>query len=190
MPNKIRAFIAVELEPALKDRISEIQSELKKTDADIKWVNPNNIHLTLKFLGYVEEKKLEEIKHAIEKIAKDFLNFSIETSQIGIFPEKGTPRVIWIGIKKGKEILTKIAFELKEEIAKLGIPKEDRPFQSHATIGRIKSSKNKDKLISKINEINQTIKPQVQDASEIILFQSTLSPLGPTYTKLYKANFK
>ncbi|MEW5758448.1 MAG: RNA 2',3'-cyclic phosphodiesterase [Candidatus Omnitrophota bacterium] len=190
MPSKIRAFIAIELESKVKDKISQIQNILQKTNADAKWVNPKNIHLTLKFLGYIDQEKSEKIKQVIDQTAENFQSFSIETSQIGIFPQKGTPRVIWIGIKKGKETLEKITSKIEEKIEKLGIKKENRPFQSHATIARIRSPKNKQILLTEIKRINEAIDTEIQTISAIALFRSTLSPSGPTYSLIHKAKLQ
>lgn len=188
----MRAFIAIELPQEIKDFLSSIQEQLKSTAADIKWVAPQNIHLTLKFLGEVDDKKLEKIMDILKYISKDKNAFYIRLSSVGAFPKTNFPRVIWIGLDKGDEETKQIAKALEEEIAKIGIPKEARPFSSHITIGRVRSGLNRDKLVKQLMDLadspgKKTLEFKVTTLS---LFKSTLTPKGPIYENLKEVHLK
>lgn len=179
----IRAFIAVEIDPPNKQKLSELISLLKKTDTDVKWVNENQMHLTLKFLGDIEETKVGGVSRALESIIKDFKKFTISFSKIGAFPNINKPRVIWIGIDEGKDTLKLLADKIDSELGKIGFEKEKREFKSHLTLGRVRSIKN----ISELADLIQKTDFQSQDKikiSSLILFQSTLTPKGAIYAPL------
>lgn len=191
MQDTIRAFIAIEIDEAVRGEVSAILADLKRCVADVKWVSPENIHLTLKFLGDVKKDGIEEIKNALKVAASRAGHFNISLSEIGAFPNLNSPRVIWLGIKEGADESAKLANEIEGQLVKLGLPKENRPFSSHLTLGRIGSPKGRQELKEIIETLNknpsparETIKSSVK---HITLFQSTLTPKGPIYTNLYEA---
>lgn len=188
----MRAFIAIELPKDLKNALSQLQEQLRKTAADVKWVQPDNIHLTLKFLGEIDEKKLDKISLILDKIAISNKCFQISFSTLGAFPKMSSPRIIWVGIEKGDMETKKIACELEGEIEKIGIPKENRPFSTHITIGRIKSALNQQMLTQELNQLEDyfTEKKLQFKAERITLFKSTLLPEGATYEPLKVINLK
>jgi 2'-5' RNA ligase len=185
----MRTFIAIALTREIRDYLASIQEELKKCRADVKWVQPENIHLTLKFLGERDEKKIEKIKLELEETARDKKSFSIRLSAVGAFPKLDFPRIIWVGIDRGEKETEEIAYELEERIAKIGIPKEDRPFSSHITIARLKSPLNRESLVQ---ELKKLAPPQGKEfkVGKITLYKSTLTPQGPIYEALKEANLK
>lgn len=189
MSGTIRAFIAIELNLETRELLSSIQIELKKTRADVKWVKPENIHLTIKFLGNINSDQANEIKKILSEVARENNQFDIDLSEVGAFPKKEYPRVIWVGVEKNKDKVAKIAADLEERIVNLGIPKEDRPFQSHITIGRVRSNDNRADLVDKLKTITLAQKPSLL-ISKLTLFKSTLSPSGPIYEILSEANLK
>ncbi len=188
----MRTFIAIELPKEIKDALARLQEKLKSTGADVKWVEPDNIHLTLKFLGEIDEQKLDKIALILENIAKDKSSFHICISSIGAFPRNSSPRVIWVGIDKGDKETKEIAKQLEEKIQKIGIPKEDRSFSSHITIGRTRSALNLQKLVQELKTLENDlgIKGMEFDATKITLFKSTLTPKGPIYEVLKEADLK
>ena len=102
---KLRTFIAIGLPAEIKAFLGKLQETLKKSNADVKWVKPENIHLTLKFLGEREKKKIDEIIKIIDDVSSEASVFQLEISSIGAFPKKEYPRVIWVGLNEGdKEI--------------------------------------------------------------------------------------
>ncbi|TAN62589.1 RNA 2',3'-cyclic phosphodiesterase [bacterium] len=184
----MRTFIAIELGNPIKDALSRLQSELNKSEADVKWVLPENIHLTLKFLGEVKEEEMPEIIQSLKKIAREVNSFRVEINAIGAFPNAKSPRVIWSGIEQGKENLSQLAGLVEDALERLEFPREERKFSAHITIGRVRSPKNRAALSEamqqlKFDALSQTVK-------SIILFKSSLTPKGPIYEKLDEENLK
>ena len=186
----MRTFIAIELPQDIKDRLSNLQVLLKKSEADVKWVEPQNIHLTLKFLGEIDEVKSVKITGIIEEIAQKEKQFRINLSSCGAFPKIEFPRVIWIAVNKGDREVKVLAEKLEEGIEKLGIPREERAFSSHITIGRVKSPVNKDKLLRALKETENYFEGENTefDVTKITLFKSTLGSSGPAYEPLKVIN--
>jgi 2'-5' RNA ligase len=182
----MRTFIAIELPQEIKDKLAELQALLKQAGADVKWVNPKNIHITLKFLGEIDEDISAKIAGIIEDTAKKIQQFPISLSSLGAFPKIESARVIWIGIDKGDKETGRLAKELEERIEKLGIPKEERPFSSHITIGRVRGMLNKDKLAKALKELEAYFSGKNIEfkVTKITLFKSTLGSSGPAYEAL------
>ena len=180
LPAEIKAFLG------------KLQETLKKSNADVKWVKPENIHLTLKFLGEREKKKIDEIIKIIDDVSSEASVFQLEISSIGAFPKKEYPRVIWVGLSEGDKQIKQIAAELENAICKLGIPKESRPFSSHITLGRVRSPLNRKQLVEQLNGLEENF-PEGRMRSEvkvITLFKSTLTPTGPIYEILHEGHLK
>ncbi len=188
----MRAFIAIDLPQEIKDYLAKAQAKLKSSNADVKWVNPQNIHLTLKFLGEIDEKQLNQITQILEDIAGNKTQFYIHLTSFGAFPNIKSARVIWAGIDKGDSEVKQIAEDLEKESEKIGIPKEERPFSSHITIGRTRSSKNRNKLSQALENLTSESGGFSAEftAVKITLFQSTLTPKGPIYETLKEAHLK
>jgi len=182
----MRTFIAIELSQEIKDKLSELQDLLKKAGADVKWIEPENIHLTLKFLGEIDEGKSIKITGAIEDTAKKSRQFQMSLGSLGAFPRIEFPRIVWVGIDKGDKETAVLARELEERIEELGISKEERPFSSHITIGRVKGTLNKDGLANNLKELENYFSGRniEFDVTKITLFKSTLGPGGPVYAAL------
>jgi len=189
----MRTFIAIELPKEFKEQLAKLQEQLKTSGADVKWVQPENIHLTLKFLGEIDEQISAKIINILEKTAHNKNSFYLNLVSLGGFPNMNFPRVIWVGIKKGEGETKEIAKELENEIAQLGIPKEKRAFSSHITLGRVRSGLNRTQLANKLNELtNDLFKESLPDfkITKITLFKSTLTPKGPIYEILKEAQLK
>lgn len=183
----MRVFIGVKLSGLLKKEISKICEVLKKSNADVKWVEVENIHLTLKFLGEVKEEKLTDL-NCIEKVVQNNSPFVFEIQGMGTFPNLKRPRVIWIGISNGKEDIINICKSLNEVLYKVGFKKEQREFSPHITIGRVKSNKNLSNLISSISKV--TISNLKEEVKSIYLIKSVLTSKGPVYTDIKEFNLK
>jgi len=186
----MRTFIAIELPQEIKNKLSGLQARLKQSGADVKWVEPKNIHLTLKFLGEIDEAKSVKVAGIIEDITRSSKQFQINLSSLGAFPKIEFPRVIWVAIAKGNQETVALAKDLEEKIEKLGIPKEDRPFSSHITIGRVRSPLNKDKLVKALKETENYFGGENIEfgVTKITLFKSTLGSSGPVYEALKEIN--
>ena len=179
----MRCFIAIPLPTDITQTLSKIQSHLKETEADVGWVKSDNIHLTLKFLGNVEEEKIKTICHKLREVTNDFSSFETEMGKLGTFPSLSNPRVIWTGISKNADKISKLQQRIEETLMALGFERETRPFHAHLTLGRVKSKKNINKLIEKLESLTlPQFAPLAVD--RIILFQSILKPTGAEYTAL------
>lgn len=179
----IRSFIAAEIDIETKQKITALISELKKSEADVKWLTENKIHITLKFLGDIETEKIDKISAVIKNCSGDFKKFAITLSDLGCFPDTTKPRVVWIGIANGKETLKSINTKIENELENIGIKKESRDFKAHITLGRVRSFKNTVDLTKKMKEINLENFREIT-VQDITLYQSTLTPKGAVYSPL------
>lgn len=177
----MRAFLAVEVDRTLLDKISEIQKDIKETDAPIKFVEPENLHFTFKFFGEITESQMENIINITERKLDDYQSFPLTMKGTGVFPHLGYVRVIWLGVVN-PEAFSYIQKGLDQEYAKMGFKKE-RSYTPHLTIGRVKGSHNKDALVSKIKEL-QEVDIGKMTVEKLILKKSELTPVGPIYTDI------
>jgi 2'-5' RNA ligase len=178
----MRLFIAVELAEAIRERLSAAQERLRRSGASVKWVKPELMHLTLKFLGEVEEPAIAGIEGAIAAAAEGVGPFDLTVAGLGAFPERGAPRVLWAGMRDNGS-LALLNRKLEEGLAVLGFPPEGRPFSPHLTIGRVNEPRGAGALRGVLD------RQQAADfgscrVEEIVLMLSVLSPAGPTYTAL------
>jgi len=176
----MRLFIAVTVPDDIKEQIVALQSDLRSARADIKWVEKDNFHVTLKFLGETAEEKLDGIVSALSSALADIKPFALSFAGVGAFPGVRAPRVVWLGINEGKEQLKEAAQRIDETLSKLGFAKEIREFSSHATLGRLRSAKNRGILAEKIQKYGEAaFGPFTVDHIDVM--QSFLSPSGPRY---------
>ncbi len=182
---KFRGFIAIDIKPFPK--LLEFEQEIKNTGANVKLVEPENIHLTIKFLGDTDESLIDRIEEIMNYSVKEVEPFEISLKGAGVFPNEKYIKVIWIGIEN-VESISKIAFKIDEKITTLGFQKEKRKFSAHLTIARVKNVKNKEKLIQ-IIEKYRNIEFSKFKINSIKLKKSTLTPKGPIYTMLKEINF-
>lgn len=178
----IRCFIAIELPPELKSNISFHMQKLISTNADVKWVIPENLHLTLKFLGNTPEEKIADISKRLATIANSYSNFPLYFSGAGAFPNIKSPRVIWFGTKDAKEII-KLQEDIEDGMVGFGFKKEERRFTPHLTLGRVRSFKNKDLLINELATLKDMDFGKIEVAG-VALMKSELKPGGAVYQRL------
>ncbi len=181
----IRSFIAIELSEVLRHNIKHLLDEFKKSAADVKWVRPEGIHLTLKFLGSVSHENLEKIAEAITPVVATYEPFHLTAHGVGCFPSSRNPRVVWIGLGDQGEKVSRLQREIEAKTAELGFPPEGRPFKPHLTLGRVRSPRKKDTLIAMLEKKSQIdLGPFLAD--KVILFRSDLRPDGAVYTKIHE----
>lgn len=187
----MRTFIAIELPAEVKTILSNIQAELKQAHSDVKWVKPENIHLTLKFLGEIEQDLIKKIRSILEGIAQENASFSLYLSKLGAFPKLQYPRVIWISVTNDQTVIN-IAQDLEKEMLKIGLPAESRPFSTHITLGRVRSGLNRKALVEKLESINKNIDPPGPKFKvlSLTLLKSTLTPQGPIYEVILSCPLK
>ncbi|NUM35164.1 MAG: RNA 2',3'-cyclic phosphodiesterase [Candidatus Brocadiae bacterium] len=183
---KIRTFIAIPLDQEIKEKITQFQEELKKEIVKgIKWVEAESLHLTLKFLGDVEESQIDSISQAMNLLLDKHPVFSFKISGLGIFPPHGLPNVIWAGITTAKDTLRSLSHSLDQEMQKFGVPLEGKEFSPHITLGRAKKGAEIQGDYQKILAEHSALPFGEQQVKSIILFKSDLQPKGPVYTPLY-----
>ena len=178
----IRTFICIELPETVKAHLSEFQSNLKGTGADVSWVKPSNIHLTLKFLGDVPEQQLPVICETVTSAAHAIPPMSMRVTEAGSFPTTRNPRVLWVGIHPVPLQLQNL-FELIESgLFKSGYAREDRPFSPHLTIGRVKSPRNLQALMRKMQELK--FDGETVSVKTVTVMRSDLRPAGAQYSPI------
>ena len=185
----MRAFIALRLPGNILSSINKIQEDLKRFGFPVRWVRPENIHITLKFFGSISESEAENIGTEMGYCAGCFSPMTLSAKGIGVFPSVARPRVIWTGLSGQMPMLLSLQDALEKRLEKSGFKKEKRLFKGHLTIGRFKDMVNSEKLIEAIRKHND-FDTDVFDAGEIILFKSDLLPAGPVYTELLKVALK
>ena len=187
----MRSFSAIELPEKIRTILSNIQDELKQARADVKWIKPENIHLTLKFLGEIEEDLVEKIRPILEGITQRNSSFSLQLSNLGAFPKLQYPRVIWIGVTNDQAVIG-IAQDLEKQMIKIGLPAESRQFSSHITLGRVRSAQNRKALVERLEFLNKkSVSGQSQfKVLSLTFFKSTLTPQGPIYEAIFCCSLK
>jgi 2'-5' RNA ligase len=179
----MRTFISVELPDEVKKNIAELVNELKETGAAVKWVEPKNLHITLKFLGWVEGKNLDNLIALTDQAVSGRGSFKARFEGMGTFPEGKKPRVVWVGTVEGGEKLCDLAKVLEGKLSEAGFRSEEREFRPHITVGRVKENKGVERLKEKIKNIkNAGFGEALVD--RIHVMKSTLTPAGPVYEKV------
>lgn len=179
----MRTFVAIKIPKEIKDKLTKLENDLRNgvfREAFIKWVKPENIHLTLKFIGEIDERKLENIKTGLKKVMREYSPFRLSFAGVGGFPNLRRPRVIWVGVKEGKQTVISLATKIEDELARYKIEKEKREKSPHITIGRVKRPVVLDSKI--VEELE--FKAQSFKVTEIFLIKSQLTPEGPIYTDI------
>jgi 2'-5' RNA ligase len=179
----IRAFLAIDLPGSLRLGLAQVQGKLKESGADVRWVPVGNIHLTLKFFGNVPEGEVEALAEAARRVAENQAPFELQVTGAGAFPSLKSPRVVWLGLADEVAALAQFYHRLEKAFAALGHLPEDRPFHPHLTLGRVRSPAGRERLARMLQELPPPQWPPFP-VKELILFRSTLSPQGSTYTPL------
>ena len=178
---EIRAFLAIDIDDKIKPKLNEILKEFKKIDANIKFVDLLNMHLTLKFFGDIDLDGISPLTEKITSALEDFSPFNINIKGCGAFPNINHINVIWIEIEDDK-LIKELHDRLDDEFAKLGFDR-DKKFSSHLTIGRMKSAKEKSIVKSTIESLND-VEIASMSVKKITLKKSTLTPKGPIYENI------
>ena len=180
----LRAFIAIEIPQEIKRQIAGQTAELRRMiGRSVRWVMPENIHLTLKFLGDISPTNIDLLAQALKTEVGQHLPFEIDVDGLGAFPNVRRPRVIWIGLNAPAD-LTRLQHHLETATARLGYVSDDKPFSPHLTIGRIREQLSSDETQSLRNALENTKVGALGKfaVKSVHLFQSELKPAGPIYT--------
>ncbi len=189
----IRSFIAVELPENLKKELIRFEEELRKKVPDCaRWVNPDGIHLTLKFLGNIRPDKVSEITCAIEESCRNALPFELKVTEIGVFPSLRRIQVIWIGVTGDLGKLQELQKAIDANLSCLGFTPETRPFTPHLTIARIRESASPEER-KRLSEVLAEVKCELTSpvrVESISLMRSDLTPGGAIYHRICEIPFK
>jgi 2'-5' RNA ligase len=180
----MRLFVAIELPGQLRHALSEVHRNIRASTHSARWVAPESIHLTLKFLGEVKESSINAIKDVLADIT--WQPFTVTVRGLGFFPAKRSPRIFWAGMEA--PTLVELAAEIDKRLEKLGFEKEKRAFHPHVTLARAKGDRMEPELVAALSSLeNHEFGSFVAD--RFLLFQSTLSGAGAIYTKLREYTF-
>ena len=180
----LRAFIAVPVSDEVRATVASVEENLRGLGADVKWVDPQNVHLTLKFLGAVEAGRIGDVGSALKSALAGTDGSGITVAGAGTFPPgKKNVRVVWLGITEGQAALVEIARRVDDACAALGFAREERPFSPHLTIGRVRRESGRLADLAR-GVAALEFNPLKVDIDRVNLMRSELSPKGPTYTVL------
>lgn len=186
----IRVFLAVELSSNNQENLFTLQTQLKKTLPSINWVRPESIHLTLKFLGYVDPSLVSLLLSALEPIGEKHAPFSIDVQGLGVFPQVKHPRIFWVGFTGNTQALQELVLEIEAGLEPLGFPPEEKTYHPHLTLARIKRENAKvgsALLQTGVLESDQHL--GTLNIDRCTLFQSDLDSSGAKYTSLWTVPF-
>jgi 2'-5' RNA ligase len=189
----IRSFIAIELPTAVKQELTTLEDILKKRCPQVvRWVDPQNIHVTLKFLGDVDSDRVDEINMAIDEATQGMSPFHLELKDLGVFPNLNRVNIIWVDAKGDLDKLTDLQKQIESNMEQLGFAREDRDFTPHLTIGRVRDYASPDyrKKIGQVLSQTAFASAQVITVDSVNLVKSQLTNTGAIYTRLYASMFK
>lgn len=176
---KLRLFVALDLSEEIEQIISRLVQVLAERLEGVSWTPAANTHLTLKFLGEVEEGRIPQIQNCLDQVSERHLPLAVSLAGLGSFPGGRNPRVIWAGVGEGRTRLTELAEDLDGVLAELDFPRENRSYTPHLTLGRVKNLRSFSTTV-----LQREIENRTRDSlgsfksNMIVLFQSILTPKG------------
>jgi RNA 2',3'-cyclic 3'-phosphodiesterase len=180
--DQVRSFISIDLEDRqILSRIASILSSLQSLGGDLKPVERENVHLTLKFLGNVSASKLGEVKSSLQELI--FSAFTAEIKGAGAFPNFNHMNVIWVGVNEGWSQVEQIYEQVEKLLSGLGFRRENRPFSPHITIARVRSGRKRDEVANFLQRLTEESFGTIT-VDKVRLKQSILSSSGPKYSTL------
>ena len=180
---KIRCFLAVELSDELAGPVGQLIHQLAPDGPGVKWVEPENLHLTLKFFGDIDELETYDIAKCVSRAIQGTEPFAIRLRGVGAFPGRDRPRTLWVGVEEGKEQLGALQASVENGLGELGYPREARRFEPHLTVGRVRDKVGQRELVSALRRCQEFDCGRAQ-IDEVVLFSSQLYRSGPVYTRI------
>ena len=187
MKQTVRTFIAVEIDERARRAAAKLIEKLGAAAADVKWVEPHNLHLTLKFLGDVALDETARICQVVQKAAAEVEPFELAIAGAGAFPKPARPRTVWIGSNDTQDSMAVLHKKLENRLQKLGFRKDSRRFQAHLTIGRVKRAGPGMAELASLIEENAQCEIGKTTVREVVVFSSELGREGPNYHPLGRA---
>jgi 2'-5' RNA ligase len=190
MKQSLRLFAAIELPQGVRSRAASYIAKLREAAPQVRasWDKEDKLHLTLKFFGDVEERRVAPLTLALERAASSIDSFELRIQGTGTFPPSGQPRVLWLGVVDSSGRLDKLHSEIEEECAREGFPKEGKRFHPHLTIARLRSREGA-RQIAQLHK-GMEVEGEAFDVGEVVLIRSELLPQGSRYTKLSSHKLK
>jgi 2'-5' RNA ligase len=184
---RLRTFIAIDLGKPIRDRLVTLQERLAQSGAPVKWVEIENLHVTLLFLGEVDERDVPAVCGAVAGVCKENAPFSLSVESVGSFPNTRRPRTLWVGIGAGAQEVCALHDGLEPPLLDLGCyRREERRYTPHITIGRVKTERPSDTLATALAKHAAWQAGEVF-VREVLVLSSELTPKGPIYTVLSRA---
>jgi RNA 2',3'-cyclic 3'-phosphodiesterase len=177
----MRTFIAVELSESIRQALERVQDKLRRVTDDVKWAKPQNLHLTLKFLGDVPDSRVAEVIDLAKDCAAQARPLEMTVTGTGGFPNVQRPRVVFVDAQETPPIMAELALALNRAMTKVDVEFEDRPFRSHITLGRIRRPKQNAALAEALEKLDSTEFGRMT-VDRIVLIKSELTPKGPIYS--------
>jgi 2'-5' RNA ligase len=187
---RVRTFIAVDIGKSIRDKVVALQESLARTGTEVKWVEPENLHVSLLFLGEVDLRDVPEVCRSVAECCRRHVPFSLSVETAGCFPNARRPRVLWVGVGEGTQELCALHDALEPPLLALGCyRREERRYTPHITLGRVKSDRPTEKLAQAL--ARQTgWQGGVVAVREVLVLSSELTPQGPIYTVLSRTKLE
>lgn len=181
----MRLFVAIELDESVRTKLARLQKELARACEGIRWIPAKQLHLTVKFLGEVEDRRVAEICRSVEAGVKGVPAFDMTVEGCGCFPPRGAVRIVWAGCQDPSGLLSRCVASACGPLEAAGFPPEDRPFSPHITIGRVKDDRSGGGIRRAVAE--SSFPGVAQWVESVTVMSSVLSPKGPSYTAVSRA---
>ena len=202
----MRAFIGISLPDTVRSSLANLQRRMGESGADVKWVEPDHLHVTLKFLDEITDEQRRRVEVLLGRVASGASSFTLAMDRVGAFPSLTAPRVLWVGLEQGKEAVIRIAEAIEREgraiplrredlpaappglsavprPAQAGVAQAGRPFAAHVTLGRVRTPRNRQALVQSL-QASTWEPPEPFQVTALTLYRSDLHPSGPRYTAL------
>ncbi|HEY7158430.1 MAG TPA: RNA 2',3'-cyclic phosphodiesterase [Gemmataceae bacterium] len=187
---RLRTFIAIDLGKPIRDRCLALQDTLARGGAELKWVEEENLHLTLLFLGEVEDRELPALCQVVADCCARHDAFTLSVESVGCFPNPRRPRIVWVGVGAGATEVCALHDALEPSLLELGCyRREDRPYTPHITLGRVKGDRGTNVLAAALARQAKWRGGETA-VREVCVFSSELRPEGPLYTVLSRAKLR
>ena len=180
----IRSFLAFELPEDIRQIVTRVSGEVRKSSLEVRWVRPEFIHVTVVFLGDIQSEQVRPMGVPLNAVCANHEPFKIFLKPMGCFPNSRNPRVIWLGIGGDLERMSRFRDDLQQALSPFGIKEEERAFRPHLTLGRFKKAGKSPAELERLLSTYRDLSSPPCTLNELVLFRSDLKPGGAVYTKM------